>query len=301
MGTLAIRGRLSKGIRSRIMIAGIALAGLLGTTALPARAGIVLSGNSNSYGVSADVTLVPAVGPSVQAIVTPQPVATGVAPPPYSSNVSLASVDVSAGTIPGGALVSFQSGLLEEVATSNVDGSSGPRTTSASSTINALSFGFITTALGGSGIGITSTLLMSSSTVTGDYGSLTATGSLTVEHLSITVNGVAVAGFADFTGSIAANTTVDLGAAFIGASLILNEQILSGDGISSRDLTVNAVDLRLVSTGVAGLGTLDGQVIIEHSYAAQTAAVPEPSSWCLGIIAAVTGLGYRWRRQRVAS
>jgi hypothetical protein len=285
------------------MTTGAALAGLLVAAALPARADIVLIGQSESYGVSADLTLAPILGSSVRAVIDPYPVASGTAPAPFSDTESAASVDLSAGPVAGGSLVTFRSGLLEEVATSNVDGLPGPRTTAASGSINDLALSVFSTAA--PGIEITADTLVTSSVVTGDFGSLTAAGSLTVTNLQIRAYGVLLA---TIQGAIAPNTMVDLGAAFVGASLILNEQILSGDGISSLALTVNAVDLRLTDTAFLGFtGPVNGQVIVEHSFAEQTArpvqaqAVPEASTVVLAGVVGVIGLGYGWRRRRAAA
>lgn len=60
-----------------------------------------------------------------------------------------------------------------------------------------------------------------------------------------------------------ANTGVDLNALGIaGATLILNEQVIEGDGITSRKKTSNGLRLTLNI-----LGTITGQVIIAHSSA----------------------------------
>ena len=88
------------------------------------------------------------------------------------------------------------------------------------------------------------------------------------------------------------------GTGFIGAKLVLNEQIPSGNNTSSLGLTTNAIDLTFVNVVVAGLGTLNGQVIVAQSQVfVTTAPVPEPSSFCLFGIAAA-GLGLGWRRHQ---
>ena len=305
METLAACGRLREGIRSRIMITGAALAGLLVVTSLTARADIVNLGRSDSYGVSADLTLVvPITRISVDADIAPFPVASGTAPAPYSITTNLASLNLAGGVDPGATVVTFSTAALEERAMSDVDGGPGSRTTSASSTINNLDLdlGILPTAF--PGIEITAVTLNSSSTVMGDYGSLTAAGLLTVENLQIKVYGTLIF---SITGTVLPNTMINLGTALVGASLILNEQILSGDGISSLALTVNAVNLRLTNTAFVGLnGPVSGQVIVEHSFAEQTAvaqgvqAVPESSTVVMAGVVGLFGLGYTWRRRRAA-
>lgn len=59
------------------------------------------------------------------------------------------------------------------------------------------------------------------------------------------------------------NTSVDLNVLGIaGATLILNEQVIEGDGITSRSKMTNALRLNLNV-----IGTITGEVIIAHSFA----------------------------------
>jgi hypothetical protein len=52
-----------------------------------------------------------------------------------------------------------------------------------------------------------------------------------------------------------------------------NEQILTGDGTSLRDLTVNALHIQLL--GILGVS---GDIYLGQSQAALSAVVPEPST-----------------------
>ena len=145
--------------------------------------------------------------------------------------------------------------------------------------------------------------------VSGDAGSLTAQGDSIIQDLDIEVNGVAL----NITNLLGANGTID-GSGFItvapnttlisiggvaGLDLLLNQQIITGDGITELGIEVNAV--RLTFNGVElGLPLIDqavnGDIRIGHSQATMN-AVPEPASLALlfcGLIATHQG-----RRMRV--
>ena len=78
-----------------------------------------------------------------------------------------------------------------------------------------------------------------------------------------------------------------------GILVVLNEQLLSGDGTSGLALAVNALRIEFTNA-VLGLGLLNGQIVIAHSEAS-LAAVPEPSAALLALAAAglLAGLGRR--------
>ncbi|MGH8173894.1 MAG: hypothetical protein ACREPX_12190 [Rhodanobacteraceae bacterium] len=79
-----------------------------------------------------------------------------------------------------------------------------------------------------------------------------------LEGLHISILGIEVP---DLPLNPAPNTSIDLGAlGIVGATLILNEQTLGGDGVNSASLTSNAVHVAL---DVAGLVTAD--VVLAHS------------------------------------
>lgn len=91
----------------------------------------------------------------------------------------------------------------------------------------------------------------------GDPGGLPPTGASLID-MQLGVLGINVP---DLPLNPAPNTAIDLGALGIaGATLVLNEQVRSGDGVNSLAVASNAVHLSL---NVAGLVTAD--VIIAHS------------------------------------
>ena len=88
-----------------------------------------------------------------------------------------------------------------------------------------------------------------------------------------------------------------------GVSLILNEQILTGDGISNAGMAVNAIHLEF-NDFTSGLGILNGDIIIGHSEAqvqALPAQVPEPGTLALTALALAAMLRFRHRGSTSAS
>ncbi|MGC1272142.1 MAG: PEP-CTERM sorting domain-containing protein, partial [Planctomycetaceae bacterium] len=128
---------------------------------------------------------------------------------------------------------------------------------------------------------------------------LVESGSLFVEDLVISVLGVEVA---NLNGVIAANTGVAINVPGItGLSILLNEQVVTGDGITSRGITTNAIHVSFDGAVIANLGGLSGELIVAHTAAslgASPAAVPEPSSLALlTLTGAAVVFGRRFRRQ----
>ncbi len=147
----------------------------------------------------------------------------------------------------------------------------------------------ITALLGISPISLNGTL-NSTAQIVGDNSGFSATGSTTIQQLSLTILGIPV-DLSAFVGvNVAPNTSINLSALGIAnASLILNEQIVAPDHTS---IVVNALDLQFSAV----LGTIHGDVILGHSEAHVT-AVPEPST-CIMAAAALVGLCYAgWRRK----
>jgi len=146
-------------------------------------------------------------------------------------------------------------------------------------------------------ISFSATSINTFSMVTGDVGAFTPTAGTTFAGQVLMIMGVAVV----IPSSPAPNTPVNLAAAGIpNATLILNEQTLSGNGTTTRGITTNAFDLRFGVGGntVVGGTTITGQLILGHSSASIIAAgVPEPSTFALMGIATVT-LGLNYVRMR---
>ena len=128
-------------------------------------------------------------------------------------------------------------------------------------------------------------------------------GSSDIEGLTVT--GLALGGIT-INGSAyahAAPNTVLLNLA--GLEIILNQQIPSGDGISSAGMETNAIVVEFTNFAL-GAGLLNGDIIVAHSAANITGApvigTPEPSTWALMLIG-FGGIGatVRGRSRRVRS
>lgn len=284
--------------------------------------GLVTQGSSSAYGISAGTTITdqnPLVGVTANLTLAPTPTASGIAPAPYNVNnslLSLAATNTSGLGSLGGGSISLSSGVLNVSASSNVDGLPGIRNAQASSSVANFnsSIGLIgTTSLLNTVnfFNVAGMTLTSSASVTGDFGSFTTAGSSTI----IDANG-AGDGFATFNvlgvnfniavdsfGNAAPNTTLTINSAssalFADAfgtdltgslTIILNEQIITGDGITSRGIEVNALHVIFNNAGAEFFNALgvniddssliNGGYIVGHSQAALQ-AVPEPSTVCL--------------------
>lgn len=229
--------------------------------ASPAVSADVIGGNSLGYGAFVHLDLI-----GLATLTAPsQPIASGTAPGPYTDNDLLASLSVSQAL-----LGILGTGVLNTTASSNVDGLAGSRFADASAetdNLNALLLGALT------GISVTSDAVVSSALVTGDFGALSASGTTMLVNTSISVNGVALV----VTAEPSPNTVIfNLG----GLSIILNEQVLSGDGISTRGIEVNAIHISF-DNFLFGGGLVNGDVIISHADADLVAIVPSPASCSL--------------------
>jgi hypothetical protein len=226
----------------------------------------VVTGSSSAYGESVNLTVTPIIGLGATVTSGPLPTAAGTAPAPY--NVSNAAISAFVSDV-------LATGVLNVNAFSNVDGLPGSRTTGAASSVNGLSIG----SLGGL-LNLASTTLQSVASVTGDFGALLASGTTTIQGLAI--NGIPLL--------VVMPTANDVLFSALGVTITANEQILSGDGINSAGIIVNALDISFanaigVLNGVAGF--INGNIIIGQSQAFASAVaaggggpvgVPEPSS-----------------------
>ena len=212
------------------------------------------NGNSSSFGAFVDLTFVPLLGGGVDIDLGPVPTASGsgVDPDTYSDSDTLASASVS--LVPLGDILS--TGVL----TVNADGDLANDTTSADATVDDLGV-FIVGAL--TLLSITADTVGSTADVSGECGvsDLEATGTTTIE-------GASVGG----TLGLGLNIDVNPPANFellnaLGIRVVLNEQIVTGNGTDSRGITVNAIRIDLTDTILTLLGTLSGDIIIAQSQA----------------------------------
>jgi hypothetical protein len=274
--------------RTNVLYAGLLSVGFsLGTllAGTPAAEATVISGSSSAFGESVSLTLTPLIGLDVVVTSGPIPTVSGNAPPPYNLTDSLLSVSIAN---------VLSTGVLTVNASSDVDGLPGIRFAAADATVNDLSLSILTN-LGV--LGVSATTIQSTAEVSGDFGALVRTGTTTLEGISI--NGSPAV---DLTP---APNTVLLD--FLGITIIANEQIITGDGISNAGLEVNALHISFLNVpAILGStpGTLSGDIIISHSEAELTAEpnivdVPEPGS--LLILASGITLLFGLRRSRKRS
>lgn len=267
---------------------------LLGSALLgacPQAHAAVVSGASSGYGLDVDVTALLLVNLNVG----PAPAGIGgMAPAAYnlSQSVLLPTVTSSVPLVASGTV---GADIVHAIAMSDVDGLPGSRSASATGGVVNAGVNFVTLPAVGNGdniLGINGTL-SSSSLVQGDYGAFSVTANTVIESLSLQI-GPTVVDLSAFVGvSVPPNTTVDLNAlGIVGATLVLNEQTLTGDGLASRGVSVNAFHLSLNVLGALGV---TGEVILGHSDASLV-AVPEPASGVAILFAAtVATLGRRRR------
>lgn len=252
----------------------------LAAAALPARAADI-SASSAGYGLDVNLTVLDAV--NLQAGPLPAGVA-GTAPGPYSLSGSTADVNVAAGTLMLGAGATAD--LVNGTAFSGVDGSPGSKTTGASGGVTNAAVG------AGSIAGDLLTLdatLSSHAQITGDFGSLDATGGSVIESLGLAIDGVPIDLGAYVGVNVAPNTTISTG--LLGVTLVLNQQIIAPDDSS---IQVNALNLSLNLPGV-----LTGDIILGHSDAEMTAAAaPLPNSAASASLLVAMMIAAQWIRRR---
>lgn len=250
--------------------------------------------SSSSYGVSANLNVVGALSASLGPVAT----ASGSAPGAYDVSDSLLTLHQSLALIASPLLSAgeqLNGGVI--TATARSDYPATPRG-SASATVADLSAGlFVDTLLLPPALiaGIDSKTVRSSAWVDAGAG-LSVGGSTVLEQLAL---GGSVLGSLGIGGGLfaspAANTVlVDL----LGLRIVLNEQTVWGDGISSLGIATNAIHASF-DNFLLGTQLLNGDIIIAHSQAeisgySASAAVPEPASWAM-LIAGFGLVGFAMR------
>lgn len=290
----------SKLVRSAILTA---FAGLISVGISPGTLAIVFSGISSSFGelvgLSGVLTVTPAPQPAV--------------------NISAPGDIASAGSVSFSGLLS--EGLLLVHAASDVDGLPGIRSASADATVNGLSAN-LSSLTGASFISFSAVSVGSTASVKGDFGALTRSGATSLVGASLSVAGKPFI----IDSSPAPNTVVvctdpqeDPGAEALppsdlcGLKVTLNEQILSGDGVESGGITVNAIHVQFDDFPLGNAGVIDGEIVISNSQATlraiqvqsdetqatltPTQEVPAPATLLL-LLAGVPGLLLLRRRGR---
>ncbi len=113
--------------------------------------------------------------------------------------------------------------------------------------------------------------VQSSAAVNGTCGTaLTATGSTTL----VNAGTGGTLGLGLQIGATVPPNTVLLN--LLGVRVVLNEQIVGGDGITSRSMSVNAIHISVQNSLLGPLGRLTGDIVIAHSNAQVVCAAPPP-------------------------
>jgi hypothetical protein len=260
----------------------------------PAAATTVVS--SSAFGLSTNLGLLGFVGVSI----APVAPASGVAAPAYNASNSVASVNqtLALGT-PALAAVkeAVSTGLLVSTTKSTMPISAFG---TASASVNQLATGLSTKLALVPAVDIFSigaTTVQSTSSVFGN-GALSVAGSSHIEGL--TVSGLALGGLvidgSAFVDPLPNTILVNL----LGLRVILNEQLVSGNGSATLGLVTNAIHVYFDSFAVGG-GVLNGNIIVADSAAdisgGAIAALPEPAVWIQMLAGFVlVGVGIRGRR-----
>lgn len=285
----------------------------------PAARADVTSGSGSAFGVDSNIGQTAILGGvliSDSLIAGPTPTASGTAPPAFNDSNSAFSL-LAISTV--GAVV--QTGFLDVNAQSNVDGTAGSKTTSAMADVSntGLSvFGIVGGPASKTGLRFVALEITSTAQVTGDFGTLTPSGTTTIDLGSgnLKIGGVDLTALVFATTTPAPNTTFVIDDSVLGGTgaftgsltIVLNEQIVTGDGISTSGITVNAIDITFNafgSTAANGI-TNNGQIIFSQSQATQSAApgsggaqpVPEPSSLAMLCIVGLSGAASQIQRRR---
>ncbi|HMH53750.1 MAG TPA: IPTL-CTERM sorting domain-containing protein [Candidatus Acidoferrum sp.] len=245
------------------------------------------TGNSSAFGVQATGS-VTALNAAILATLAlgPLPTVSGSAPPAYNVSDSAAS---AAGDLSLVAPIVFNvatvnTGLLQVNAQSPL----APDPT-ATSTVNNLAFGLsvIPVAVPASALALAATSVQSSADIGGTCGgALTPVGSTTI--VNGTLNGL-IRTVLGLSGTITANpapNTVLLDVTAVAGVLtsgrirvLLNEQIVSGDGTTNLSLIVNAIHITVSGAVLQGVtGTVDLDVVIAQSRAALNCPGAQPQA-----------------------
>ena len=248
-------------------------------------------GTSNSYGINVSVTFTPIVGTGV--LVSTGPIASigGTAPLPYGPLTATASPFISL----------LSGSVMSDDASSNVDGFPGVHFANADSTFTSLTLGTLFPLLPPL-FTLTIPSISTTANVTGDLPTLTPTGSTTLSALVFTAPLIPGFPTLTFSGSPAPNT--QLAPSGFGISVLLNEQILSGNGVTAQSIEVNGLDIAFTvpvftpTIVPLRLGTLTGNIIVAHTEAFLTAAaVPEPPSISLFASGCLVLAFWMWKRR----
>jgi hypothetical protein len=246
-----------------------------------AQAGFVVSGQSSALAISSNLTIGPLATATLSVNSEQQS-----APAAYnlsSTNTLGAMVSAGAYNLPifgtPEVLVSGSTGFLHSAIASTVDGFANTASASGATTVDNLNLKVLST-LDIPVVSISATALTTSSSVSGTYGSLTASGTPTFVGLAIDVLGIDVTALVEASAGV----VVDI-AGLTGVSIGIDVVTTGGDGITTRSVTTDNIVVNFDNALTLG-GTINGSLVIGQSQASLLASpVPEPAS------VAMMGLG----------
>jgi hypothetical protein len=261
----------------------VALLGVLADAPSKSVRAEVLSASSSGYGLGVDISAL-----VINLDVGPLPAGvSGSAPAPYNQAGTVLNV-LTTDAVPLVISGTVSADAVNATATSNVDGSAGSKTTFASGGVVGAGVDVVTLPVLPPGVtllGLDGTL-SSTAQITGDFGSLVATGTTVIQDLDLVISGIVVDLSAFVNVAVAPNTSINLSAlGILNSSLILNEQVVAVDQTS---ISVNAFHLSL------GLLNITADVILGHSQA-QVTAIPEPASIVLAGLGGLACVALRRR------
>lgn len=220
----------------------------------------VTEGNASAYAIKATTFDKPRIGPAPYASATGDNTDSR-----YIGAIRLSDYQVDLSTY-----------ALSADAMSNVDGSSGARTASASSSISNVDFNLIDI------LGLSFDLVSSNSSVTGDQGSFSAIGSASIVNLS---GSGLLAGLGDVTITGAPNQTL---LSLAGIEVIANRQT---SACTSFECAITTDALYIDVLGKTNM-------VLASSTAYLAAPVPEPATAAL-MMAGLAGLGSKRFRSKM--
>jgi hypothetical protein len=255
----------------------------------------VTAGTSSAIGIDASTEVLSVLS------VTPVQIgsSSGSAPAAYNTSQSAVSADSNV-TAPAVITALATQGLLSTNVQSDVDGTAGSRFATASATLTGPSGGgpFTVTVADVFSVindppallAMSATTIQTTSTISGDHGTLSATGTTILANFTLSINGgtaLTLAGLGltagvDFdigTGEILLpNRVINLSlldGSLAGVSLILNRQVETVNTVGQRDLEVTAIALDMSGITVAGLPGVSLDLDLAKS-TSELVTAPEP-------------------------
>lgn len=226
------------------------------------RAQAQVAGSSDAAGVIVGIS----VDGSAELELAPVPFVQGAAPPAYDNVNSVASVAAISGLL--GTVV--ETGVAEVQAASDLPGTTISSSRSTVENLEVAIGGLLTL------LGVTATEVESTAQVSGECGvGLAPSGSTAIVDGEAIVSGVV--GVTVLSSAPAPNSEpllISLGPLAI--RMILNEQIITGDGVDVSSITVNAIHIELTGANIPLVGSVRGDIIIGQSQATIDCTLPPP-------------------------